>query len=197
MKLEFIPTKLAGGVVIKGDKHTLNKIVRLLEDTEYNSHICFSGGACSTLAKYFFKNNETVDWVTLIAGIAILRNSLGYCLSRESHALICLLEHLSFNALCKTLDNEASEIERVLELISGLSDYSGNSSFGFDGLIEHRMVYLYLLKTPERRKAELLKILSSLSIIDKVVNPEYGRQFKQYKRELLCYSCDEPFQYEL
>lgn len=188
MNLSFTPTKLSGGVTIKGDVATLRKVERLLTITALESQACDDEGMCMTLSLYFGKKIDKVDWVTLIAGVAALRNSLGYRLSKENHAIICLLEFLLFEALCKTIDDAPEEIESVLNSLRGLNDLSCGHH------IESRMVYLYQLQTSVNRKAHLLKIIHSFSpCIDK----EYAERFKGFNRMALCYPAGKDFKYEL
>lgn len=87
-----------------------------------------------------------MDWITLITGIAALRHSIGYRLSRENHALMCILEHSVFEAICKTLPEKAENVEAILDSLYGFDD----QFHGKD--VESRMTYLYLLKEPETRK---------------------------------------------
>lgn len=191
MNLSFTPTKLAGGVTIRGDAATLRKAERLLTRTAIESHACDDNGMCMTLSRYFEKNGDKVDWVTLVAGIAALRHSLGYRLSKENHSIVCTLEFLLFDALCKKLDNPPEDIELVLDSLYGLSDR-------FNGpLIESRMAYLYLLQSSEKRKAELLQIIRSLTTQGNILNKEYSYRFDGIDRMSLCYPAGTDFKYEL
>lgn len=191
MQLTLTPTKLAGGVVIKGDRATLHSIERLLTRAAIESHICDDAGMCMTLSRYFEKKRDTVDWVTLISGVAALRHSLGYRLSKKNHAILCMLEHLIFEAMCKTISETPETIEETLDSLHGLNDR-------FDGrYIESRVTYLYLLKAPKKRKAELLKILQSLSSTLKYMNKEYNEQFEGLNMEMISYLAGTEFQYEL
>ena len=191
MQLTFIPTKLAGGVVIKGDNPTIRKIERLLARTAIESYACDDNGMCMTLSRYFEKKNDTVDWITLITGIAALRHSIGYRLSREDHALMCILEHSVFEALCKTLTEKAENVEAVLDSLYGFNDQLHGK------YVESRMTYLYLLKEPETRKEELLKILQSMSPTLKHMVRDYSEQFKELNSDMLTYAAGQKFEYEL
>lgn len=191
MELSFTATKLAGGVIIKGDPVTLRSVERLLTRTSIDSHCCWDDGMCMVLSRYFESNNKTVDWVTLISGITCLRSAIGYKLSRKDHAIICLLEYLMFDALCNLLNQDPEKIESALESLYGLNDRSINPS------VEPQMVYLYLLKDPELRKSELLKIIESLSPVFGIVDKKYNENFKGLNRYMLNYSPDEKFQFEL
>jgi hypothetical protein len=114
MHLTFTPTDLAGCVIIKGDNATISKVENLLKITALNSHVCDDNGMCMILSLFFEKQNQLVDWVTLVSGVSALRNSLGYRLSKEDHAIVCLLEYLTFDALCTTLPELPETIEAKL-----------------------------------------------------------------------------------
>lgn len=193
MELSFTPTKKAGGVLIKGDATTLSKVERLLTRTAIESHACADDGFCMILSRYFERNREVVDWVTLVAGVCTLRNSMGYRLSRENHALICLLEHLTYEALCALLPKSAEQIDTLLTSLYSLNDFS------FKGSLESRVVYLHLLKTARSRKAELLDVLSSLNMT--LSWPDLGRdyceRFEGLRYGQLSYGPGEKFQYPL
>jgi len=191
MKLSFAPTKLGGGVTITSDVATLRYIERLLTRAAIESYSCDDNGMCMTLSRYFERNKETVDWVTLVAGVACLRTAIGYKLNRKDHAIICLLEYLLFAALCKVLNEPEEQIESVLESLHGLNDHT------FDLSIEPKMTYLYLLKDPELRKEELLAIIKSLSPVFGRLDKKYDEKFKGLNREMLIYSSGTEFQYEL
>lgn len=191
MKLTITPTKLAGGAVISGDVKTLRKIERLLTRTAIDSHCCHDNGLCMTLSRYFEKNNDTVDWVTLVFGLSALRNSLGYVLSKENHALMCMLEHLTFEALCRLLPKRREDIEVTINGLYGLNDYLIKNE------AESRMVYLYILKDPDVRKDELLNILRSVSLTLRHLNKGYDASFKGLNRERLVYPYNEEFKYPL
>lgn len=185
------PTKLKGGVTIKGDASTIRKFERLLARTAIESHACDDDGLCMTLSRYFEKNGGTVDWVTLIAGVAALRGSLGYRLNKENHALMCVLEYEVCEVLCKTLDHlDRSLIEHVLNSLHNLNDRIGGEK------VESRVVYLYLLKTAEARQAELLKIIESVSPIYQYLDRDYAKRFEGLRREHLTYELTE-FEYTL
>lgn len=192
MHLTLIPTKLKGGVTIKGDTSTIRKFERLLARTAIESHACDDDGLCMTLSCYFEKNGCTVDWITLIAGVAALRGSLGYRLNKENHALMCVLEYEVCEVLCKTLDHlDRSLIEQVLNSLHNLNDRIGGEK------VESRVVYLYLLKTAEARQAELLKIIESVSPIYKCLDRDYAKRFEGLRREHLTYEAGTEFEYTL
>lgn len=192
MHITFVPTKLSGGVTIKGDANSIGKVERLLARTAIESHIDDNDGLCMTLSRYFEGRSKPVDWVTLVAGVSALRTSLGYRLSRERHAVMCLLEHEINEALCKTLKHIPRDtIEHTLDDLIGISDRSEGS------LIDSRVTYLYLLKTPEARKAELLKILQSFSPTLKYLDRGYSERFKGLKSCQLSYPAGTEFQYPL
>ncbi|MDI5833271.1 hypothetical protein OCF84_20905 (plasmid) [Shewanella xiamenensis] len=192
MYLTLIPTKLKGGVTIKGDASTIRKVERLLARTAIESHACDDDGLCMTLSRYFEKNGCTVDWITLIAGVAALRGSLGYRLNKENHALMCVLEFEVCEVLCKTMDHlDRSLIEQVLNSLHNLNDRIGGEK------VESRMVYLYLLKTAEARQAELLKIIKSVSPSYQNLDSDYVKRFEGLRREHLSYKAGTEFEYTL
>jgi|GEM_PF-3013647 len=192
MYLSLIPTKLGGGVVIKGDSLTINKVERLLTRTAIESHSCYDNGMCMTLSRYFEEKSRAVDWVTLIAGLTALRNSLGYRLNKENHALICLLEYEVSNALYIFLgEHTHAEVDDALNSLYGLNDQLCGE------VIESRMVYLYLLKTPEYRKKELLNIIKSISPILRFSNRDYLKRFEGLSSSQLNYPAGATFEYEL
>ena len=191
MDLSITPTKLCGGVLIEGDSSTLRMVERLLTRTAIESHACDDSGICMTLSRYFEQNGRTVDWVTLFAGVSALRNSMGFRLSRKDHALICTLEFLVHEALIKLLPKAESQIDNLLDSMYGFHDLLHG------GACESRMVYLYLLKTPGKRKSELLKILSSLSPVFRHTYAAYSVQFEGLHRDMLTYPSGEKFKYPL
>lgn len=193
MHITFNLTKLGGGVFIKGDEQSLLKVERLLVKTANESHNSYSDGACMMLTPYFEKKRRRpVDWITLVAGVAALRNSNGYVLSRENHALICLLEYELSNALSKALGSDKEDkIESVLYSLSCFSDHIGGEK------VESRVVYLYLLKTPEARKAELLSIIMSLSPFLVRLDGLSVKKFEGLNHSSLYYDAGKEFQYEL
>lgn len=192
MHLTLTPTKLKGGVTIKGDASTIRKFERLLARTAIESHACDDDGLCMTLSHYFDKNGCTVDWITLIAGVAALRGSLGYRLNKENHALMCVLEYEVCEALCKTLDHlDKSLIEQALNSLHILSDRIGGEN------VESRIVYLYRLKTAETRQAELLKIIKSVSPMYQDLDRYYAKRFEGLRREHLSYKSGTEFEYTL
>lgn len=158
MQLSFSLTENAGGVIIEGDKYTLHNIERLMTNTALDSHCCTDYGVLASLGTYFEGNGREVDWVTIVAGVSVLRTSVGYNLIKKEHALVCLLEYLIEDALKRLLPGSESDIENVLSAMRGVDDYSLK-----DDPIT-RMVYLIKLKTAENRKRYLLRILSSLSL---------------------------------
>lgn len=192
MRLTFTPTKLAGGVKIGGDVKTLRKVERLLTRTALDAYNCYNNGLCMELSRYFEKNGETVDWVTLVAGISALRKALGYQLSRENHALICLLEYLTFEALTKVLNESEEEINTMLDrLQDSVCDPITRK------LAEKSMVYLYLLQTSERRKSQLFLILDNLGFWGKTLYKDFNTELEGLNRDMLNHSIHETFQYEL
>ena len=192
MHLAFTPTKRGGGVYINGDSATIQKVERLLTRTAIESHICDDNGMCMTLSRYFEKKDDVVDWITLITGIAALRGSLGYRLSRENHALLCLLEYEISEALCKPpMKLSKDVVEHILDSLHGISDQFGGEK------IESRMVYLYLLKTPSARKKELVNILVSIVPALQILDKGYSLRFQELNRYLLEYPAGTEFKYEL
>jgi hypothetical protein len=192
MNLTFTLTKLGGGVVIKGDSPTIHKVERLLTRTAIESHACYDNGMCMILSRYFEKKGAVVDWITLIAGVAALRHSLGYRLNRENHALMCLLEYEISNALCKILGEQSKDaVESTLYSLYGLSDRVCG------GKVESRMVYLYLLKTQAARKEELLKIIQSISPTLQYLDRDYRARFEGLNQSQLHYPAGTEFEYTL
>lgn len=192
MHLSFTPTPNGGGVAIQGDRDTLRKIERLLTQTAMNSHACLEYGFCMTLSRYFeeLKSPCSVDFITLIAGVSALRHSLGYRLSREDHALICLLEHLTFEAYCQVTGADSDSADALFKTFYGLNDY------GSFALFESRRVYFYLLKTKNARVAELPTILLSL-LSSSVDASRWQQKFDGLNDDMLLYPANERFQYEL
>jgi len=187
MQLYLTPTAHGGGVTIKSDAQTARKIERLLVNTALNSHNCHDDGLCMKLSSAFERSNKpkTVDWIILIAGVSALRSSLGYCLSRENHALLCLLEHEVFEAAC-TFVEDREAVEEVFNQLK-ISDYIGGAK------VESRTVYLYLLKTQEARKAELLNIIKSLNVMQELFMQDYNERFEGLNFSIFYTKKPEPF----
>lgn len=160
MQLSFSLTDFGGGVRIHGDAETLNLIERLLTRTAIEAHSLDDNGAVMVLSRYFESDGREVDWVTLVIGVAMLRNALGYRLTKQQHSLVCLLEYLVEKALKERLPDSVVDIESLLESFYGISDawYQRSKTS-----VESRMVYLYLLKSKNQRTDYLLRILKSLS----------------------------------
>lgn len=191
MKLSFVATTLGGGVTITGDVKTLSSIEILLRKTAIDSHACDDSGHCMALSQYFEKKKNTVDWITLVAGIVCLRSSIGYKLSRKDHAIICLLEYLLFDALCGVLSEPVEAIDGLLRSLHGLNEHS------LDSNVESKVVYLYLCRENETRKNELFKLISSLNPMFGRVDNKYNKQFTGLNRDMLSYSAGEEFLYTL
>ncbi|WP_318493309.1 hypothetical protein [Photobacterium leiognathi] len=193
MHLEFKPTKRGGGVSIIGDKYTLHLIERLLTTQSIiTPHCCYANGACMTLSRYFEPGcNRSVDWITLFAGIILLRTSLGYSGTRQQQVLITLLEYELHTSLTEVLKIGTDKIDTIFDSLRGSTDKQ---------LSQHReglMVYLYLLKYKTKRRKKLASLIMHLNphIIfkDEKLLEEIG-DLSLYNLE---YDAGEKFKYEL
>ncbi|BBM67953.1 hypothetical protein VA249_45990 (plasmid) [Vibrio alfacsensis] len=192
MNIEFKPTRRGGGVTIKGDDETIYLIERLLTKHAMQSQCCYEDGACMALSHYFNPDkNESVDWITLVVGITVLRTSLGYNCSKQDHALITAIEYQLQRALCSVLKVDTETIDDVLGVFKGYSDHTFNDDwYGI-------MVYLYLLKTAKNRKRKLLSLLKFLDPIYRALNKEEATKFDNLSLTSLYYPAGTKFEYEL